>query len=167
MTANIARMENALQNLMEHEISHYKVSDMELKGDPQLIERLKNLCTDNVLFVFKFGDMSCDICVDDAFMELSKFKKFDNNEQFMIITNFQDFKKFKAISNLYKDKYSFINIEYSTNLYLNKEDEILPPVFFILIEGDLIPQKIFFYFKELPKLNQDYFELINSIYFAK
>jgi hypothetical protein len=122
------------------------------------------MCTDNVLFIFRFSGSGCEVCIDDVFIGLSKFARFMNNNSFLIITDFQDMNKFNAISSLYKDKYSFINIVNRNNLYINEKDEILPPVFFILSNGELRPKNIFFYFKELPELNKKYFEFITSNY---
>jgi hypothetical protein len=158
-------MKNTLRDLMEKEIAQYKISDITLKGDSELLSKIKEMSKNKALFIFRFGDTSCDLCVENAFIELSNYQKFSNNKQFLIITHFQDLRRFRAISNLYKGKYYLINIEYSTNLYIEHKEESLPPVFFVIDQGDIKPKKVFFFLKELPEINKKYFDLISSTYF--
>jgi hypothetical protein len=155
-------LENIIKNLIEKEISQHKVSGMELKGNPQILNKLKELCKNATIFIFSFGDTSCDVCIDNAFKELSKFPNFEVNDRFIILTNIRNAKQFKAISNLH-NKYLFINAE--GDLYLDNSNKYMPPMFFILNNGELEPQNLFFYVKELPELNIKYFEFINSTYF--
>jgi hypothetical protein len=157
-------LENIISNLIEKEISQYKVSNMELKGNLELLNKLKELCINGTIFVFSFGDTSCDVCIDNAFKELSMFPDFEGNEKFIVLTNIRDTKQFKAISNLH-NKYLFINVEES--LYLDNTNKYMPPMFFILNNGELDPKNLFFYVKEVPELNMKYFEFINSTYFDK
>jgi hypothetical protein len=154
-------LENIVNNLIEKEISQCKVSNMELQGNPVSLNKLKQLCENATIFVFSFGDTGCDICIDDAFRALSKFPNFEVNERFIVLTNIQDTKQFKAISNLH-DKYLFINVE--GDLYLDNSNKYMPPMFFILNNGELVPKNLFFYVKEIPELNRKYFEFINSTY---
>jgi rRNA maturation protein Rpf1 len=146
---------------MEKEISQCKVSNMELKGNPLSLNKLKEICENSTIFVFSFGDTGCEVCIDDAFKELSKFPNLEN-ERFIVLTNIRDAKQFNAISNLH-NKYLFINVE--GDLYLDNANKYMPPVFFILNSGELKPKNLFFYIKEVPELNRKYFEFINSTYF--
>jgi hypothetical protein len=155
-------LENVISNLIEKEISQNRVSGMELKGDPLLLNKLKELCKNAAVFVFSFGDAACDICIDNAFKELSMFSNFETNERFIVLTNIRNAKQFQAISSLH-NKYLFINVE--GYLYLNNSNKYMPPMFFILNNGELEPKNLFFYVKEVPKLNMKYFEFINSTHF--
>ncbi|MDR2406699.1 MAG: hypothetical protein LBE13_01085 [Bacteroidales bacterium] len=43
--------ENIIKNLIEKEISQHKVSGMELKGNPQILNKLKELCKNATIFI--------------------------------------------------------------------------------------------------------------------
>jgi hypothetical protein len=152
---------------IEREMAQFKLSNMELKGCSNVLDRLKDLCMNDTLFVFCFGETSCEPCIDAAFTELSAFTEFAANKRFLIVTHFKDRKRFEILSNLYKDKYFFINAECDSGIYIDEANKYLPPVFFILNNGKLYPQKLFFYPKELPQLNKKYFRLILDMYFNK
>ena len=152
---------------IEREIAQFKMSDMELKGCSNVLNMLQELCRNDTIFVFCFGESSCETCIDAAFTELSEFSEFTANKQFIIVTHFKNRKHFEILSNLHKGKYFFINAECDSGIYLNEDNKYLPPVFFILSNGKLYPRKLFFYPKELPQLNKKYFRLILDMYFNK
>ena len=155
-----------IETVIEKEIAQYKLSDLSLQGDSVLIDSLASLVQKNkFLFIFKFDEFSCDVCIKEAFSILDQYENLRKNEKFYIIVSYQDERKFKILNNMYKEKYNIINIKYNDKLYLLDYNKDVPPMFFILNnEKHLTPKKLFLFFKEIPDINRKYLDIINSFF---
>jgi hypothetical protein len=156
-------VQQAMDNMIEAEIAQYMLSEKSLQGDSVLLCTLQEKCNTLPLFVFRFGDNSCDICVDNALLELTEIQRKKGINNILVIVNYQDLRRYRDIVNRYKGIFSFLNIEYGTYLYLENKNESLPPHFYILDDKNLIPKKLFFFVKECPELNQRYLDLISGL----
>jgi len=156
---------NLIESFIEKEIAQYKLSDLPLKGDSILIDSLSlTIQKKGFLFVFKFDEFSCDVCIKEAFSILDQYEGLKQNDKFYIIVSYQDERKFKILYNMYKEKYNIINIKYSEKLYLSNFEFDTSPIFFVLDnKRDLTPKKLFFFLKELPEINQRYLDLIGEL----
>jgi len=159
---NCVELQNSITNLINKDILQYKLNNISLKGDSNLLADIVRRSQSSPLVICRFGEFSCETCIDEAMLQLIKNEKSINKDNFLIITHFQDHIRFREILTKYNDqnRFSFQNIEYGQNLYIKDIDEILPPYFFVLESESLIPQKLYIYTKDCPEMNQLYFDLI-------
>src|SRR5690554_5266908 len=109
-----------IETVIEKEIAQCKLSGLSLKGDPIFLDSISAIIQKNsFIFIFKFDEFSCDVCIKEAFSILDQYEEFKHNDKFYIIISYQDERKFKMINNMYKEKYNIINVKYNKSLYLS------------------------------------------------
>jgi len=157
---NISSNNQSLFPVIESSMQQYKLNGIELKGDSILLAQLQEMSKNNEIIIFRFGDFTCDVCVENAMIDLLDF--LVQNKKIYIIVNYQDTVKYRDIVNKYTKsaELNFINIVYGSSMYIQHKDESFPPYLFTIKNGSLIPQKLFIYVKECPEINRRYFNLI-------
>lgn len=126
-------------------------------------ESIREIAADKPLFVFRFSNNDCDVCIDKLIEQLKKMGAAIGFEKIIFISDFiypRQIGIFMREHDINFKVYSFAKFEFGTEL-----DKQTP--YFFILDTDFLMKNLFVAFHSYEVLNEEFFNLITKKYFSQ